>query len=97
MIGESVQTKRRYSMGYFTRVYNSDLPSRAVAVYMYLKDHVDASGQCYPSITTISRELKLSRSTTKRAIADLVKVGLVVKECRYRHNGANSSTLYTLG
>lgn len=83
-------------MGYFTSIYNSDLPSRAVAVYMYLKDRADASGQCYPSINTISRELKLSRSTTKRALTDLVKAGLVVKEYRYRQNGANSSTLYLL-
>lgn len=83
-------------MGYFTNIYNSDLPSRAVTVYMYLKDRAGASGQCYPSIVRMSRELKLSRSTVKRAIADLVKAGIVSKEQRYRQNGANSSTLYTL-
>lgn len=83
-------------MGYFARVYNSDLPSRAVTVYMHLKNRADSNSQCFPSIATISRELKLSRSTVKRAIADLVKAGLVTKEQRYRQNGANSSTLYTL-
>lgn len=83
-------------MGYFTRVYSSDLPSRAVSVYMYLKDRADVNGQCYPSIATISRELKLSRSTTKRAIIDLADAGLINKEQRYRENGANSSTLYSL-
>ena len=83
-------------MGYFTRAYNSDLPSRAVMVYMYLKDRAGAKGQCYPSIATMARELKISQSTTKRAVADLVKVGLIAKELRYRQNGANSSTLYTL-
>lgn len=83
-------------MSYFTRIYSSDLPSRAVTVFMYLKDRADENGQCYPSIATISRELKLSRSTVKRSIADLTKAGLVTKEQRYRQNGANSSTLYIL-
>lgn len=83
-------------MGYFTSIYNSDLPSRAVMVYMYLKDRADENGQCYPSVSRISRELKLSRSTVKRAISDLDKAGLVIREQRYRNNGAYSSTLYTL-
>lgn len=83
-------------MGYFTSIFNSDLAPRAVMVYMYLKYRADANGKCYPSIATISRELKLSRSTVKLATADLVKAGLITKEKRYRQNGANSSTLYTL-
>lgn len=83
-------------MGYFSHVYTSDLPSRAVMVYMYLKDHADAKGQCYPSVATISKNLKLSRSTVKRAITDLDRAGFILREQRYRGNGANSSTLYTL-
>jgi predicted transcriptional regulator len=83
-------------MGYFTQMYHSDLPSRAVMVYMYLKDRADVNGQCYPSVSRISRELKISRSTVKRAIADLDKAGFIIREQRYRENGASSSTLYTL-
>lgn len=83
-------------MGYFSRIYTSDLPSRAITVYMYLKDRAGIKGQCYPSIATIARELKLSPSTVKRAIQDLQKAGIIDREKRYRENGANSSTLYTL-
>ena len=33
-------------MGYFEKVYQSDLSHRARAVYMYLKDHADKEGKC---------------------------------------------------
>ncbi|NCB42236.1 MAG: helix-turn-helix domain-containing protein [Clostridia bacterium] len=83
-------------MSYFSRIYMCDLPSRAITVYMYLKDRAGTKGECYPSTATMSRELKLSRSTVQRAIMDLRKAGFISKEHRYRENGANSSNLYTL-
>jgi DNA-binding MarR family transcriptional regulator len=83
-------------MGYFRSLYTSELPHRAVAVYMYLRDRADRDGKCYPAIGTIARELKLSRSTVKRAVADLEKAGYLVKEQRWRENGGKSSCLYRL-
>lgn len=81
-------------MGYFTSVYTSELPHRARAVYMYLHDRADKDGKCYPAIGTIARELKLSRSTVKRAITDLEQSGRLRKEQRWRENGGKSSNLY---
>lgn len=81
-------------MGYFSSLYSSELPHRARAVYMYLHDRADKDGKCYPAIGTIARELKLSRSTVKRAIADLEKSGCLRKEQRWRENGGKSSNLY---
>ena len=78
-------------MGYFTSIYAEDLPHRAKTVYMYLRDRADRDGRCYPAIGTIAKELKLSRSTVKRALHDLVKAGLIEKESRYRENGSNTS------
>jgi DNA-binding MarR family transcriptional regulator len=83
-------------MGYFTSLYASELPHRAVAVYMYLRDRSDRDGRCYPAIGTIAKELKLSRSTVKRAIADLEKSGRLSKEQRWRENGGKSSNLYRI-
>lgn len=83
-------------MGYFFAIYAEDLPHRAKAVYMYLKDRCNQQGQCYPAIGTIARELQLSRRTVERAIADLIQVGLLTKEQRWRENGGKSSLLYTL-
>jgi len=83
-------------MGYFESLYASELPHRAVAVYMYLRDRADRDGKCYPAIGTIATELKLSRSTVKRAIADLEKCGYLHKEQRWRENGGKSSIMYFL-
>ncbi len=83
-------------MGYFTEIYHQELPHRAKAVYMYLKDRSNKEGQCYPSIRTIAGELQLSRRTVERGIDDLVRVGFVTKEQRWRENGGRSSLLFTL-
>lgn len=81
-------------MGYFASIYASELPHRAVAVYMYLRDRTDKNGRCYPAIGTIAKELKLSRSTVKRAITDLEKSSRLSKEQRWRESGGKSSNLY---
>jgi GntR family transcriptional regulator len=83
-------------MGYFEKIYQSDLSHRARAVYMYLKDHADSEGKCWPGIRTISAELRLSRSTVKRALDDLCKAELISREFRWRENGSHSSNLYRL-
>ena len=62
-------------MGYFNSIYAADLPHRAVAVYMYLKDRTNKDGVCWPSIKTIARELHLSRATVQRALNDLCAAG----------------------
>lgn len=83
-------------MGYFTEICAKELPHRAKAVYMYLKDRSNKEGQCYPAIGTIAKELQLSRRTVERAVDDLVRAGLVTKEQRWRENGGRSSLLFTL-
>ena len=83
-------------MGYFSAIYSEDLPHRAKAVYMYLKDRCNQNNQCYPAIGTIAKELRLSRRTVERAIPDLEQAGLLMKEQRWRENGGRSSLLYTL-
>lgn len=59
-------------MSYFSSIYAEDIPYRAKAVYMYLKDRSDKDGKCWPAIGTIASEVHLSRSTVKRAIDDLI-------------------------
>ena len=59
-------------MSYFDSIYaDTLLPPRAVSVYMYLKDRSNSAGSCWPGIKTIARDMNLSRSTVKRALADL--------------------------
>lgn len=83
-------------MSYFSSLYSSELPHRARTVYMYLRDRADQDGKCYPAIGTIAKELKLSRSTVKRAISDLEKSGYLRREQRWRENGGKSSNMFYL-
>ncbi len=87
---------RSQKVANLSKVYAADIPPRAVAVYLYLYQKTNKEASCFPSIATICRELKLSRSTVKRAIADLVQQGFIRKGDRYRPNGGRSSNLYFL-
>ena len=81
-------------MSYFNHLYSAspdELPHRARAVYMYLKDRAGRGADCWPAVKTIASDLQLSRSTVKRALHDLVETGLIEKESRYRENGSNTS------
>ncbi|MCQ4863520.1 helix-turn-helix domain-containing protein [Pseudoflavonifractor phocaeensis] len=84
-------------MSLFGNIYtDSELPHRACAVYMYLRDRAGCQGVCWPGINTIAADLKLSRSTVKRALRDLEQAGLLKKTRRFRDNGSASSNLYSL-
>ncbi len=83
-------------MGRHDFLYGSDLPHRAVAVYLYLQDKANKKGECWPSLKTIAESMKISKSTVRRALKDLKKKGLVESKQRYRPNGGKSSMCYTI-
>ncbi len=83
-------------MSRLDKLYKSDVPHRAVSVYLYLSDRANKAGQCWPAIPTIAQDLHLSVSTVKRALRDLRTAGLIETEQRYRQKGGKSSLLYTL-
>jgi DNA-binding GntR family transcriptional regulator len=63
---------------------------------MYLRDRAGKDGSCFPAVSTIAADLKMSRSTVKRALGDLEKAKYLRHERRYRQSGGNSSNLYFL-
>ena len=84
-------------MSYFRTIYaDTELPHRAKVVYMYLRDRANTKGECWPGIKTIAADLKLSRSTVKRALTDLEHSGYLYKVSRHRDNGSYTSNLYRL-
>ena len=78
------------------KLYQSDLPNRAIAVYLYLRGRANKEGFCWPAIPTMTRELKMSESTIRRALRDLVQEGFLKVEERQRESGADSSNKFTL-
>ena len=84
-------------MSYFDPIYTEkELPHRAKTVYMYLRSMATSKGSCWPGIRTIAADLSLSRSTVKRALADLESCGYIEKAHRFRENGSFTSNLYTV-
>ena len=77
-------------------IYKTNLPHRAIAVYLYLESRANKDRTCYPAIGTIAGELHLSVSTVKRAIIDLEREGFLRKKQRWRENGGRSSLLYEI-
>ena len=84
-------------MSYFDSVYmDQELSPRAKTVLLYLQDRANREGKSWYAIGRIARDLSLSRSTVKRALADLARLGRVEILPRYRENGGRTSNLYRL-
>ncbi len=77
-------------------LYQAEVPSRACSVYLYLFQRCYNKESCFPAISTICSDMKLSRSTVKRALNDLEKAGFIIRQARTRANGGRSSNLYWL-
>ena len=77
-------------------LYRTELPHRAVAVYIYLADRTNENNECWPAIPTIAADLKYSSSTVRRGIRDLKKAGFLETEQRYRKKGGKSSLMFRL-
>ncbi|MFQ9826494.1 MAG: helix-turn-helix transcriptional regulator [Oscillospiraceae bacterium] len=83
-------------MSFFGSIYaDPDLPHRARAVYMYLRDRA-GGGSCWPGIKTIARDLRLSPRTVQRALNDLERAGYIERQRRHRENGSCTSNLYII-
>lgn len=62
----------------------------------HIADEIDRHMKDEEKIKTIASDLKLSRSTVKRALHDLTEAGLIEIKPRYRDNGSSTSNLYSL-
>ena len=81
---------------YFSTVYaDPDLSAKAKQVLVYLHDRANKDGESWYAINTMAKDLSLSRSTIKRALAELVRQGRIKKQARFRENGGSSSNWYS--
>lgn len=83
-------------MSKYEKIKDLNLPHRAVVVYYYLCERANKEGECWPAIDSIAHEIKLSRSTVKRAIIDLKNAGVIETEQRYRSKGGKSSLMFLI-
>ena len=84
-------------MSYFSEIYNDpELSAKAKQVLVYLHDRANQDGESWYAIGTMAKDLSLSRSTIKRALAELIRQGRVKKHIRFRKNGGRTSNRYWL-
>lgn len=79
-------------------VEREDINYQEKLIYMVIAKHVnEQTQQAFPSYNTIAKKAGISRSTTIRAVNELIKKGLLRKEIRKKKNQLeNDSNLYTL-
>ena len=84
-------------MSYFSEIYGDpELSAKAKLVLLYLHDRANKDGESWYAITTMARDLSLSRSTIKRALAELIRQGRLKKHMRLREDGGRTSNRYWL-
>ena len=84
-------------MSYFSEIYGDpELSAKAKLVLLYLHDRANRDGESWYAIGTIAKELSLSRSTIKRALAELIRQGRVEKQARFRETGGCTSNRYRI-
>lgn len=84
----------------FTIIYNDTFLKLSTvyekAMYMALKMHVNAKGQCFPSVGTLAEECGMGIVKASAVLKELEKKGIIKKEHQYLENGGKTSNLYTV-
>lgn len=77
-------------------VMKCDISQQAKLVYCLFASYAGEDKECWPSISTICKDLKMGRGTVVKAIGELESHGFLEKEIRYNSNGSKTSNKYYL-
>ena len=77
--------------------YAAEIGALGVAIYAVLQRYADrTTGQCWPSVATIARLLRLSKNCVKKYLHLLARLGLITIAPRATAEGDPTSNLYTV-
>jgi len=77
--------------------YAAEVGAMGVAVYAVLQRYADrTTGQCWPSVATIARLLRLSKNCVKKYLHLLARLGLITIAPRATAEGDPTSNRYTV-
>lgn len=77
-------------------IFNNQIDIHSKIVYAGLKKFSNCEGICFPSRSTLVELCKISLSTVRKAINNLIDAKILDKKVRYRQNGSQTSNLYSL-
>lgn len=77
--------------------YAAEMGAIGVAMYAVLQRYADrTTGQCWPSVSTMARLLRLSKNCVKKYLHLLARLGLITIAPRATAEGDPTSNLYTV-
>ncbi len=77
--------------------YAAEMGAIGVAIYAVLQRYADRiTGQCWPSVATIAKLLRLSKNCVKKYLHRLAQLGLLSSAPRYTAEGDPTSNQYTV-
>nr|WP_312579596.1 helix-turn-helix domain-containing protein [Sedimentibacter sp.] len=77
-------------------IFNNQIDVHSKIVYAGLKKFSNVEGICFPSRNTLVELCKISLSTVRKAINNLIDAKILDKQERFRENGSQTSNLYSL-
>ena len=77
-------------------VLDADVSSAAIRLYAVLRRYADRDGMCFPSRQTLATRMHCSDRTVDSAIKELLGLGALEKERRYKEDGGYTSNIYTV-
>ena len=78
------------------QIFESNLPTDAKLILLYLCRCAGADGKAFPSYRDIAKKCSITRRHAIDVIADLKRAGIVTAEPQRRKDGGKSSNKYTL-
>lgn len=77
-------------------ILEENLSAREKIILVYLMARSGNKKQCFPSISLIAKENRVSKSTAITALRSLEERGFITKIHRHTADGGNTSNLYTV-
>ena len=71
-------------------------PATKIVLYWLADHHNGETGKCFPSIGRLAELCEMSRRSVEEHLSTLEKIGLVVRENRFRETGGKTANSYIL-
>ena len=84
------------SIKLLSKAWETDQKGNDLLVLLALCDFANDEGVLYPSLATISKKAKVSKSTLCYILKAYEEIGIITRETRKRENGSDTSTIYKI-
>ncbi len=84
------------SVKLMAKAWEAEIGGTELLVLLSLADFANDEGECFPSLDTIAKKAKVSRSALKYVLKTFENLKVIEREKRYRDNGSQTSTRYRI-